>query len=140
MGKSFSNIEEIRTEINALKVQIYQRESAIQQRFSSPAAVFKTIGSLFKSDNKKSFFEDLIGQDIITNTSRVLLPLLLNHSLFRKSSFITKTLVTIFSQKAAEKVDLDFLSAVLEKIEGLFNKTGAKSAPDYGIPPDSETY
>ncbi|MBC7915255.1 MAG: hypothetical protein H7Y07_14145 [Pyrinomonadaceae bacterium] len=141
MEKSFSSLAELRAEIDFLKVKQFKDEEALKAGFKSPSAIF----GLFKTDSgKKSFTQDLLQQDIFTNVSRVLLPLLLNGVFFKKSGFITKTLITFLSQKAAKQVNSDKLSGMLDKFTGMFKGNGkpqkVASIRDYGIPPDSETY
>jgi hypothetical protein len=146
MEKSFSSLAELRAEIDFLKVKQFQDEEALKEKFSSPSAIFSSITGLLKTDTgKKSFMQDLMQQDIITNISRVLLPIFLNGVLFKKSGFITKTLITFLSQKAAKQVNSDKISGLMDKVKGLFQSTNGKlrkspAIRDYGIPPDSETY
>ena len=140
MEKSFSSLAELRAEIDFLKVKKFKDEEALKEGFKSPSAILV----IFKTDSKKTFTQDLLHQDIFTNISRVLLPLLLNGVFFKKSSFITKTLITFLSQKAATQVNSNKLSGILDKFTSMFKSNGkAQRSPtlrDYGIPPDSETY
>lgn len=141
MEKSFSSLAELRAEIDFLKVKAFKDEEALKDGFKSPSAIF----GLFKTDSgKSSFAHDLMQQDIFTNISRVVLPLLLNGVFFKKSGFITKTLITFLSQKAAKQVNSDRVSGILDKFTSIFKGNGRpqRVAPirDYGIPPDSETY
>lgn len=145
MEKSFSSLAELRAEIDFLKVKQFKDEEAIKEKFSSPSAIFSSITGLFKTDTgKKSFMQDLMQQDFITNISRILIPIFLNGVLFKKSGLITKTLITFLSQKAAKQVNSDMFTGLLDKFKGIFKTNGkASRAPavrDYGIPPDSETY
>lgn len=146
MEKSFSSLAELRAEIDFLKVKQFKDEEALKEKFT-PSAIFSTVGGLFKTDTgKKSFTQDLMQQDLFTNISRVLIPLFLNGIVFKNSGFITKTLITFLSQKAAKQVNSDKLTGLLDKVTSMFkskiNGTVSKSTPirDYGIPPDSETY
>ncbi|MBC8053627.1 MAG: hypothetical protein H7Y13_11240 [Sphingobacteriaceae bacterium] len=141
MEKSFSSLAELRAEIDFLKVKAFKDEEAVKAGFKSPSAIF----GIFKTDSgKKSFTQDLMQQDLITNISRVLIPLLLNGVFFKKSGFITKTLITFLSQKAAKQVNSDKVSGLLDKFTSMFKGNGrpqrTATIRDYGIPPDSETY
>lgn len=140
MEKSFSSLAELRAEIDFLKVKQFKDEEALKEGFKSPSAIL----SIFKSDSKKSFTQDLMQQDIFTNISRILLPLLLNGVFFKKSGFITKTLITFLSQKAAKQVNSHKVTDILDKFTNMFKGNGkpqrAAAIRDYGIPPDSETY
>jgi len=148
MEKAFVSLAELQAEIQYLKVQQFKQEEQLKDKLSSPKELFKTITNLFKSDSgkKQSFISELINQDLITNITRVILPLVLNGMVFKKSGFLVKTLMTFISQKAATQVNSHTVSGILDKITGIFKKkAGANSgsvngAGDYGIPPDSETY
>jgi hypothetical protein len=142
MEKSFSSLAELRAEIDFLKVKKFKDEEALKEGFKSPSALL----GIFKSDsgNKKSFAQEFAQQDILTNISRVLLPILLNGVVFKKSGFITKTLITFLSQKAAKQVNSDKITGLIDKFSSMFKGNGkpqrSPAIRDYGIPPDSETY
>jgi len=148
MEKSFSSLAELRAEIDFLKVQKFKGEEALKDKFSSPSAIFSSITGLFKAGTgKKTFTQDLLQQDFMTNIARVVLPLFLNGVMFKKSGFIVKTLVTFLSQKAAKQVSSDKVTGLLDKFKGIFKGNGSgkkihrqNAALGYGIPPDSETY
>jgi len=144
MEKSFNTLAELQAEIDVLKIKRYQQESVIQERFNGPVATLKSIGSLFKTGSgKKSFFEEMLNEDIITNISRFILPIMLNSSIFKNSGFITKTVVALFSQKAAKNVNMDVILNLVDKIKNMFKSKEEEVKPlihKYGIPPDSETY
>lgn len=147
MEKTFVTLTELQAEIQYLKVQRFKQEEELKEKISSPKEVFKTITHLFKSDSGKrqSFVSELINQDLITNITRVVLPLLLNGVVFKKSGFLVKTLMTFVSQKAAAQVNSHTLSGIVDKVTGIFKKkdkpnVAVNTASDYGIPPDSETY
>ena len=148
MEKTFSSLAELQAEIQFLKVQQFKQEENLKEQFSSPSTLLKSLGGFFKTDsgNNKSFMHDLVNQDIITNISRVIIPLFLNGVVFKKSGFIMKTLVTFLSQKAAKQVNSHAISGIIDKISGIFKPKEGGEKPrtarmkDYGIPPDSETY
>ncbi|RYF98103.1 MAG: hypothetical protein EOO07_38635 [Chitinophagaceae bacterium] len=148
MEKAFVSLAELQAEIQYLKVQQFKQEEGLKEKISSPKELFKTITHLFKSDSgkKQSFVSELINQDLITNITRVILPLLLNGVVFKKSGFIMKTLMTFVSQKAAAQVNSHTISGIVDKVSGIFKKkdkvqsASVNTVRDYGIPPDSETY
>jgi hypothetical protein len=137
MGRSFNTLTELRAEISILQLRKAEQETDIHEKFKSPLAILKTMGSLFKVDSG-----NLISHDMITNVSRVIIPMILNSSIFKGSGFITKALVTLFSQKAAKKVNMDVITSLIDKVKDMFKKEGTsrRRVKDYGIPPDSETY
>jgi len=147
MEKSFNSLAELQEEIKFLRVQQFQKEEALKEKFSSPSAVFSSVTGLLKTGSgKKSLLHDALGQDTITNIARIILPLFVNGVLFKRSGFITKTLITFLSQKAAKQVNSNVVVGVIDKISAIFKpkpgaaKTKSSRIRDYGIPPDSETY
>lgn len=146
MEHSFNTLVELKAGISALKLKKFDQEEAIHNRFKGPGAIVSTIFSLFKSKNdSKSFLGDLMNQDVLTNLSRVILPAVLNLFVFKKSNFLTKTIVTFLSQKAAKNINTGIFTHLIEKAKDVIHKAkhSKVSQPqikDYGIPPDSETY
>ncbi len=130
---SITNVGDLKAEIIRLRQLKAEQGTAIQARFSSPSAIFHTIGSLFprSADGKNGIFN----QDIFGLLSRVLLPLTLNKTIFRNSNFIVKALVGYLSQKASHFVNEDKVMGVWDKVMSIFEK---KKPVDYGIPPESE--
>ncbi len=75
----------------------------------------------------------------------LVLPFLMNSTLFRGSGFLTKTLVGLASNKVGKSLDAEHLSGLFNSVKSFFgggkNKKEKSTAyVDYGIPPDSETY
>jgi hypothetical protein len=140
MEKSFTTLAELQAEIRNLNTKRYAQEIAIKAKFDGPMASIKSIGSILRGggSDKKSFFN----QDLVTNVSRFILPILLNSSIFKNSGLITKAVVAIFSQKAAKKINTDSIISVVDKLKNMIKgkEHTLKPAVDYGIPPDSETY
>ena len=132
---SINNVGDLKAEIIRLRQLKSEQGVAIQARFSSPTAIYHTIGSLFpkSADGKSGFFN----QDIFGLLSRVLLPLTLNKTIFRNSNFIVKALVGYLSQKASHFVNEDKVVGVWDKVKHIFDKKEKKPV-DYGIPPESE--
>ncbi len=150
MDKMMTSMAELQREIALLKSRKAILETEIGQRFDGPGAIISTALTLVRGkhkDGKKDGLGAFLSDDIVSNLSRMIVPVLLNTLVFRKSGFITKALVTFFSQKAASKINTDALSGAVDGIKSLFNKVTGKRRPksgiavnDYGIPPDSETY
>jgi len=135
-----NNIHELRAEIAVLQGQKAVQEAAIKARFSSPGAIFNTIFSSFKGpDLKSSLFNP---EDLISILSRFLLPMALNKTIFRNSSFLIKALVGIIVPKASGLINQETIMTVWDKIRSIASNISSKKKKpvDYGIPPDSETY
>lgn len=90
--------------------------------------------SLLKADDKLNISSKLMS---------MVLPVLMNSTIFRGSGFITKTLVGLATSKVGKTLDAEHLTSIFGAVKGLFTsgkKKKAKAYVDYGIPPDSETY
>lgn len=97
------------------------------KRYATPSAFLKV-------DDKLNISSKLMS---------LVLPVLMNSTLFRGSGFITKTLVGLATSKMGKTLDAEHLSAIFNSVTGLFKKKKKEKSPafaDYGIPPDSETY
>ncbi|WP_423146552.1 hypothetical protein [Rubrolithibacter danxiaensis] len=148
MEKAFTSFADLRTEIDLLKIKQFHQEELLKETLTDPAAIYHTITSHFKSkqpSSNKSTLQGLLQSDIVTNITRFALPLLLNTTFFKRSGFITKTLVTFLSQKAASKVNTSLFSGITDKVKGFFahrkqERIQKEYAKDYGIPPDTEAY
>lgn len=135
MDKPIRNSWELREEIIRLRALEKEQAIAIKQRFSSPAAIFSTLYSLFPKSAGGEKHTNIFNQDFVSILSRFLLPLTLNKTLFRKSGFIVKALVGLVSQKASGYINEDSVVSVWDKIKGLFHKKvpSAKKNYPYGL-------
>ena len=153
MKTKIENIKDLRSEILRLKLQRYEQESILESEikkitdvFKFPSMILHKISSLFGSDQHTGGKTDQVkdGHDWVTNALRLGLPVFLNKFVFRKSGFIMKSVVALVSQKAVTSVNKDLITEWIDKaskwIKGNKPKKRKVSSPDYGIPPDSETY
>jgi len=150
MKSKIENIDDLRSEILRLKLQRFHHEAAIEQeinkikdKFRIPTILLNKVNTWF-GDSTRGV--DKTNHDWVTNALRIGLPVALNKLFFGKSGFIIKSLVTLFSQKAATSVNKDTLTHWIDNashwIRGAAKSRREKSklSHDYGIPPDSETY
>lgn len=141
MDVSIKNSTDLKAEIARLRELKHQQGEQISQRFSSPGAIFSTIVSIFPKHHDDGSKSNILNQDYFGILSRILLPLALNKTVFRNSNFIVKGLVGFLSQKASHFISEESVTGLWDKAKGLFSKFSKKEKnPDYGIPPDSETY
>ncbi|MFB9841442.1 hypothetical protein [Mucilaginibacter ginsenosidivorans] len=129
-----NNVDDLRAEIARLKIIKQEQGEALAERFNSPITALATVYSAFP--NKRGGKNDLFQQDFVSILSRVVLPLMLNKTIFRNSGFIVKTLVSLVSQKASRFINEDSIAGLWDKVKTLFEKKDRQ--PDYGIPPESE--
>ena len=146
MKTPIENIDTLRSELLRLKMQQYQLEHGMRQDVKVIKETFKSPLKFFGVGKEKA----LTGsneEDWVTGALRIGLPWAINALMFKQSGLIIKTLVTLFSQKAAGKVNKNTLTNLVEMATDFIK--GFKIKPrenrpihhsDYGIPPDSETY
>ncbi|HYK77107.1 MAG TPA: hypothetical protein VEV16_09025 [Daejeonella sp.] len=150
MKNKIENIDDLRSEILRLKLQQFHHEAAIEQDIKHITDKLR-IPSLLLGKFNEWFGSQAGGldqatneHDWVTNAFRVGLPVLLNKLIFKRAGFFMKSLVALASQHAANTVNRDVVSHWVDKVTGWVR--GVKEArknrktPDYGIPPDSETY
>ena len=130
-----NNVNDLKAEIFRLRHLREEQGDAIKARFSSPSAIFSTVFSVFpKAAGDKN---DIFHQDFFGIISRIVLPLILNKTIFRNSNFLVKGLIGFLSQKASHFISEDSLSGLWDKAKSVFDKRKHKHK-DYGIPPESE--
>lgn len=119
------NIDDLRNEILRLEVLKQEQEIALKPRFSSPIALFHTAMTVFPKSSASSERLNLatfLNQDFIALASRVLLPLTLNKTLFKRSNFIIKALVGMLSQKASGLINEETVTGTWGKAKAIFSK------------------
>ena len=126
---------ELKDEIARLKGLEHQQANQLKQHFSSPGAIFSTIFNLFpkSEDSKEDKNASLFDQDFIGLLSRIILPIALNKTVFKKSGFVVKALVGILSQKASHYINEDSVSDVWGKIKFVFEENVAHNPTVTGI-------
>ena len=154
MRAKIENVDDLRSEINRLKIQrlalendFNQVSEKIKARFRIPAMIYNKVGNFFSSllgidNDDPSKKEDT---DWVTNIFRVGLPVFLNKYFFPKSGLLMKSVVAMMSQTAAKNVNKDSITDLIDKVTEWIKtpKPKTRKEPvlaDYGIPPDSETY
>jgi len=139
------NLEDLHREMIRVKTDYRFRESRLKQDTRAYFAQFSLSG-LFRKFATPS---ELLKLDEKTHLSSkimsVVLPMLLNSTFFRGSGFITKALAAMVSRNVGKSLDAQSLSGIFNYLKALFKGKKAKGKdsiefPDYGIPPDSETY
>ena len=131
MDKPIRTSWELKQEIIRLRELEKEQSVAIQQRFSSPGAIFSTIYSLFPKAAGGENRTNIFNQDFVSILSRFLIPLTLNKTIFRNSGFLIKTLVGLVSQKASGYINEDSVVGLWDKVRGLFSKRGESVKKNY---------
>jgi hypothetical protein len=131
MDKPIRTSWELKEEIIRLRGLEKEQAHAIHQRFSSPAAIFSTIYSLFPKPAAGENRTNIFNQDFVSILSRFFIPLTLNKTIFRNSGFLIKTLVGLVSQKASGYINEDSVVGLWDKVRGLFTKKGESVKKNY---------
>lgn len=146
MDTPIKNITDLRNEIQRLKGLQQEQSTALAERFRSPSAMLQTVFSLFSGGGGGLLFEGIknarfFDQDLVGLISRFVLPFTLNKTLFRKSNFLIKAIVSLVSQKASHFINEDVVIGLWDKIKPLFAKKQAHPSPLHeNTPTYSEVY
>ena len=141
---NISNLNELNAKLLSLRVDYKVQEEMLKGDAKIYVKQF-TLGSLIKRYATPSAFLKVDDKlNISSKLMSMVLPVLMNSTIFRGSGFITKTLVGLATSKVGKTLDAEHLSAIFNSVKGLFkSKKKKETSPafaDYGIPPDSETY
>lgn len=145
-SKKISTLAELELEIHRLKVEYKQQENDLAQAGKNFINSF-SIGRLLKKYATPSGLLKVDEQfNISSKIMSVLLPLVLNKTLFRGSGLITKALGAMVTGKIGQSLDAENLSGLVNLVKSWFKKSDKSKKEeqiqfkDYGIPPDSETF
>jgi hypothetical protein len=142
---NIQNLDQLHAEVSLLKANytlqgnLIKSDVTVYAKQLTPANLFKrfvTPSNLRKADDKLNVSSKLMS---------MVLPFLLNSTIFRGSGFITKALVGMATSKVGKTLDAEHLTSMFSSVKSWFGgvkKKKQKSSHylDYGIPPDSETY
>ena len=140
-----NTLDDLHNQVKLLRADYIQRGETLKIETKAYVKQF-TLGNLIKKYATPSSFLKL---DEKTNISgkimSVVLPMLLNSTVFRGSGMITKAVGALVSGKIGKSLDAEHLSGIFNAVKSLFTGKKAKADEkvafvDYGIPPDSETY
>ena len=142
--KHIRTLDDLQREVVILKADYKGREIMLKDDASAYIKQFSIFNLLRKYTSPSGLFKLDEKTHISGKIMSMVLPLILNKTLFRGSGFITKALAAVVSGKLGSSLDAESLSGIFNTVKSLFNsKKKAKEKVkyiDYGIPPDSETY
>lgn len=146
MKRNYNNIrtlDDLHGEVLRLKVDYTVKGELLKLDAKNYVKQF-TLGNLIKKFATPSGFLKLDEKtNISSKVMSIVLPLILNKTIFRGSGMITKALGALVSGKVGQSLDAENLSGIFNMVKSLFSKKDKKKEAvfvDYGIPPDSETY
>lgn len=141
-----NNLDELHAMVCSLKAEHQAKGSLLIKDSKSYFKQF-TLGGLIKRYATPSEFLKIDDKlNISSSIMSMVLPFLMNTTIFKGSGFLTKTLVGLASNKVGKTLDAEHLSAIFNSVKSWFGGSKKKKAEaipqyvDYGIPPDSETY
>lgn len=151
MKTQIHNIDDLRAEILRLRTLHTEHENDLEAEAKKLTSIFRIPAMLLNKFNnwfggfEKDEPDGKDGHDWITNVFKIGLPVMMNKFFFPRSGFMMRSIIQLFSQKAAKSFNRDVLGDFVEKITDWIKSSKPKSRkitqnPDYGIPPDSETY
>ena len=146
-NKNIRTLEELHNEIHRLKIDYTDRGVLLKNDTKTYINQF-SLGNLIKRyATPSSFLKFDEKTNISSKIMSVVLPMLLNSTVFRGSGLITKAIGALVSGKVGKSLDAEHLSGIFNAVKSLFIGKKAKEKEqvevafiDYGIPPDSETY
>lgn len=147
MKRNYNNIrtlEDLHLQIALLKADYKAKETMLKTDSKNYIKQFSIFNIIKKYATPSGFLKIDEKTNISSKIMSVVLPMLLNSTVFRGSGLITKALGALVSGKVGKSLDAESLSGIFNYVKSLFgskNKDKEKvKFVDYGIPPDSETY
>ncbi|MEZ2339300.1 hypothetical protein AB6735_26885 [Mucilaginibacter sp. RCC_168] len=120
MDVSIKNISDLQEEIARIRVIEARQGEELAKRFNSPSAIFGSIMSLLNAGNRDGDDQpSIFNQDFFGLLSRIVLPVTLNKTLFKRSNILVKTLVGLVSQKASNYISGDSIHGLWDKIKSV---------------------
>ena len=146
MSKRYNiqNLEELQAHLFALKSGYMMQEDMLKQNTRLYVRQYSIVNLLKKYATPSSFMKVDEKLNVSSKLMSLVLPIIMNSTLFRGSGFITKALVGLATSKMGKSLDAEHLSSIFTSVKGWFNKSKKPNKRnmqvDYGIPPDSETF
>lgn len=142
--KDIKTLEDLHKQILLLKADYEGKEVMLKADSKTYIQQFSIFNIIKKYATPNGFLKLDEKTNISSKVMSVVLPMLLNSTVFRGSGVITKALGALVSGKVGKSLDAESLSGIFNYVKSLFagkNKDKEKTKfVDYGIPPDSETY
>lgn len=147
MKRNYSEIktlEDLHKQVQLLKADYKGKGMMLKEDSKTYIKQFSIFNIIKKYATPNGFIKLDDKTHISSKIMSVLLPMILNSTVFRGSGLITKALGALVSGKVGKSLDAESLSGIFNVVKSLFtSKKRDKEKEkfvDYGIPPDSETY
>lgn len=144
-SKNIRTLAELHAEMHLLRADYEHRGVQLKHDAKSYINQFSLSNLIKRYATPSGFLKFDEKTNISGKIMSIVLPMLLNSTVFRGSGLITKALGALVSGKLGKSLDAESLSGIFNMVKSLFTGKKAKSKEkvafvDYGIPPDSETY
>lgn len=145
-NKDIKSLAELQVEISRVKVTYQLKETQLKDDAKAYIKQFSPLNLIKDFLNPQSLKKLDDKTNLSGSIMSLVLPLLLNKTVFRGSGFITKSIAALVSGKIGKSLDAESLTGLFTKAKSLFSSFTSKKKKadvnfvDYGIPPDSETY
>lgn len=145
-NKDIKSLAELQVEISRVKVTYQLKETQLKDDTKAYIKQFSPLNLIKDFLNPQSLKKLDDKTNLSGSIMSLVLPLLLNKTVFRGSGFITKSIAALVSGKIGKSLDAENLAGLFTKAKSLFSSFTSKKKKadvnfvDYGIPPDSETY
>jgi hypothetical protein len=138
------NLDDLLAHKRELKLDYVAKENLLKADAKTYVKQF-TFGSLIKKyASPNNFFKIDDKLNISSTIMSLLLPTVMNKTVFKSAGFLTKALVGFASGKVGKSLDIEHMSAIFNSVKGWLSGIGKSKKKekfvDYGIPPDSETF
>ncbi len=143
-NRNIKSLTELHAEVSRLKAECIAKEDQLLMDSKAYIKTFSPLNLIKKFVNPQGLFKLDEKTNISGSLMSLILPFIVNKTVFRGSGFITKAISALVSRKVGKSLDAEHLVSLFNNVKSWFSKK--KQTPndvefaDYGIPPDSETY
>lgn len=141
--RDIKSLAELNLEISRLKNEYEIKEVQLKANTKTYIKQFSPLNLIKDFLNPQSLFKLDEKTNLSGSIMSMILPMVLNKTLFRGSGFLTKGLAALVSGKIGKSLDAESLTGIFNSVKSIFTSKKKKADTnfvDYGIPPDSETY
>lgn len=142
--KEIKTLDDLHTQVQLLKADYKGKELMLKEDSKIYIKQFSIFNIVKKYATPNGFLKLDEKTHLSSKIMSIVLPMLVNSTVFRGSGLITKALGALVSGKVGKSLDAESLTGIFNVVKSFF--AGKKKQVekvkyvDYGIPPDSETY
>ena len=142
---NINTLEDLHQQVQLLKADYTHKGKQLNVDTKTYISQFSLGNIIKKYATPSGFLKFDEKTNISSKIMSIVLPMLLNSTVFKGSGILTKAVGALVSGKVGKSLDAESLSGIFNVVKSLFTGKKAKRKEDvafvdYGIPPDSETY